>query len=146
MKIRNDFVSNSSSSSYLIIDDSKQIPLQELSANYTIGNLGTYEFGWGPEFIHDRHSKINFAWIQAHADLDIYMPMLQHILGIHGVRNLECVLTTDWDDEQEKKWGYIDHQSSWSSGSNMELFDNVETLERFLFHPKSSIVLDNDNR
>jgi hypothetical protein len=144
MKVRTGFVSNSSSSSYVIIGHDKASLMTTLPADFPIGMNGETEFGWGPEDIDDIDSRINFAWLQAHADLDTYMPMLQYVLGEHGVRHLRCLLTTDWNDDS-KVYAYIDHQSSWSEGENMEIFDSEETLERFLFCSDSVIVLDNDN-
>jgi hypothetical protein len=145
MKVRTGFVSNSSSSSYVIIGHDKASQMTTLPADFTIGENGETEFGWGPCDIDDMDSRINFAWYQAHADLDTYLPMLQHVLGEHGVRELRCLLTTEWS-EAGKKHIYIDHQSSWSEGENMEIFDDAETLERFIFCKDSEIILDNDNR
>ena len=45
-------------------------------------------------------------------------------------------------------WGYIDHQSLEEDNPGAELFESEnpeETLEKFIFNPKSILTIDNDN-
>lgn len=147
MKFRKGFVSNSSSSSFVVIDRSNSplvIPNIK-GSEFEVGKLGETEFGWGPETIDDIFSRINFAYIQAlygHKDwVDMLDDVLKEYLKVDTIVN--CI-TVDYDVDN-LICGYIDHASSAQEGQNTEIFDDRDTLIRFLFGPKSYIELDNDN-
>lgn len=151
MKIRSGFVSNSSSSSFILIASGKVTP-PALPANFTIGEAGCHEFGWQQAVYMDFESKVNFAYLQAqYAQKDAndqWMIMLQDILRKCGVEAIAVsVISGDYDDEnyEDCKWAYIDHQSAYCDGQNCEMFDSSDSLRSFLFHPRSYIQCDNDN-
>ncbi len=170
MKKRLQFVSNSSSSSFVIISHREpQLPTPLYTDKLIVDgrNAETVEFGWGPDTINCRESRLVFAWLQAsylsrvwNPDLKKYeygrsaeMHMLEEVLKeVYQVEEVEWRLSTEfcWKEEDrdpEITYGcYIDHQSSASEGENLEIFNDEDTLRQFLFSPGSCIELDNDNR
>lgn len=155
MKIRNGFVSNSSSSSFIVIrDTSIKIPKFDTNKLCFPADFpgSTTEFGWGPEEISDFASKVNFAYIQTFyinkERAEKWRYMIESVL-IENIDNLEAVeflITTEFSSEEaNEKWGYIDHQSAACEGSNTEIFDSKEALFNFFFSEDSYIQLDNDN-
>lgn len=163
MKIRNSFVSNSSSSSFIVIGTGRlSIPehnRNDLNVPWDFG--GETEFGWGPTTHYDFGSRLNFAYLQTQYINRNGDPLLQKALEhTEGHANswlnmLEIVLRKNmsvtkinWDlslDYEDTGYGYIDHQSCAAEGSNTEMFDSIEELERFLFAEDSMIEEDNDN-
>lgn len=156
MKVRTDFVTNSSSSSYIIIGkgdkDDNIKALAYIAKKYGElsigGNLGgTTEFGWEVVKYDTLYDRINFAWLIAkynetdHAD---WMVMLMDCLKKRtGCENITSHITMDYDHEEDKVWGYIDHQSV--DRDNFRMFDSEEDLDDFIFSDKSYIQGDNDN-
>ena len=162
MKIRLGFVSNSSSSSFVIIDASRGYDSLE-GTTLNIGpGLGDAEFGWGPEKVEGIGARINFAYLQANYAEPIIDPLLEKAKKVvYGHSNeyfamLEEVIKENShvqeivSDFEKDKWGafdngYIDHQSSAREGKNMEIFESKEMLRDFIFGKASYIQLDNDN-
>lgn len=153
MKVRSGFVSNSSSSSFIVIGNSGEDCSKWLSqtikrclddgspAPYCIGKNGETEFGWSVETHSDVHSRINFAYLQARdrePNGSAFMQML-----FEAIKEATGRLPTV--DAEIQKDGYIDHQSSSSEGQNIEMFDDIDTLKRFLFDDSSYIETGNDN-
>lgn len=65
MKIRMGFVSNSSSSSFLVIKSDSGWDALEPNSGKTYIVQGRHEFGWGPEVVQDIKKRIAFAALQA---------------------------------------------------------------------------------
>jgi len=148
MKVRLGFVSNSSSSSFVVIGSSDNFIDIDYKHDTLVvdGSFGCIEFGWGPEEINDVGSKIIFAWLQARYEKNQgWLDMLEKIVKEkYSVNEIEWLITTSYGDSP-KDWAYIDHQSSSVEGENTEIFDCPTRLKRFLFCNYSSITLDNDN-
>ena len=159
MKTRLGFVSNSSSSSFIVISDTNDIERfnlhhftwEEYSDNVLlIGAAGETEFGWQNEEYNDVNDKINFTWIQAKYMEDNSnsrpMEMLISVLKEYtNSKDVKSVLTLSYDDEKGKRWAYIDHQSASSEDCNTEMFHDEDKLKAFLFNPRSYIQNGNDN-
>lgn len=159
MKTRLGFVSNSSSSSFIVISNSGDLERfnlhhfvwEKYSDNtLLIGISGETEFGWQHEEYNDIDSKINFAWIQAkyleECGKAEPMEMLLRVLKEYtGANEIKSVMSLAWNDESGKKHAYIDHQSAASEGANTEMFDGENSLKAFLFNPRSYIRNGNDN-
>lgn len=155
MKCRTGFVSNSSSCSFIVINNSNiRIPelinnnKSELNVPQDFG--GNTEFGWEEIRYYDFGSKLNFAYLQTtYVNEHIskkWIEMLEKILkdNLH-INIINWNLTTEYNNK-EKFWGYIDHQSCASEGGNIEIFDSETDLYNFLFSSDSYIQGDNDNK
>jgi len=170
MKVRNGFVSNSSSSSFILIKgDINDVDISNkdiVGDTLYVGRMGKREFGWEHERSYNFHSKLNFAYLQLMIwkegiddgnftppciTLDHYNEcekMLKEVLfEVLGVTTIVNVITREFDITLESNYyGYIDHQSTfWEDGENMEMFENKDALKRFLFSSESFIETDNDN-
>lgn len=146
MKIRVGFVSNSSSSSFVVIDssgnyDSYSCTGQELTEGFD----GRTEFGWDGGFVGGVPTRINFAYLQTVYDKSHpeWLEMLNEVLKEElGLENINYNINTDFATD---RWGYIDHQSCSGEGSNTEIFESKKHLKDFIFGKGSRIFLDNDN-
>ena len=166
MKIRNGFVSNSSSSSFIVIfplmDSTKLDKRCILDGDQLVVNryTGNCKFGWEREEYYDFGSKLVFAFCQADYLLNNpyksegtnnrgkqMMDMLEKVLKeVLGVKEIVWNITTKYGKEAEGRDSvYIDHQSASNEGENIEMFEDEQTLKSFLFNPNSYICTDNDN-
>ena len=137
MKTRQSLVSNSSSTSFVVISD-KELVFPTYDENLVVDDsFGESEFGWGPDKYYDTGSKIVFAYLQTRCEKnEPWLKMLEEVIKEKcNVSNI----TWKVDD------GYIDHASSAIEGENTEIFDSKDQLINFLFSQRSLIQLDNDN-
>ena len=138
MKIRSSFVSNSSSSSFVVINARGGYIKPALNDNLVVGKyFGCSEFGWGPEEdIGDFGSRVIWAYLQSESVNNKYLQMIEKVIKENSnVQNIE------W-----KVLGYIDHQSKIRERpENEEIFKSKEVLKDFLFGADSYIHVDNDN-
>jgi hypothetical protein len=156
MKKRYGFVSNSSSSSFLVVKGGRYNYLLYAKDNILVvdKDFGTCQFGWGPETIYDAPSKIIFAYLQIlyikeydpgaefKKIADDCLDMLENV--IINNTNVKAIV---WDIviNDYNNFSYIDHASSAAEGQNTEIFDSEDTLKDFIFGSNSYIRLDNDN-
>jgi hypothetical protein len=142
MKIRKGFVSNSSSSSFIVVDgsgDHEKISLHE-TFETTLGDLGENEFGWQEKEYHGFYNKVNWAYLQAGHQNSVtkwmWIDMLETVIKKEtGAKEIV------WDEELKR--GYIDHLSI--GGENASMFESEEAMRTFLFNTASYIQNDNDN-
>jgi hypothetical protein len=162
MKIRSGFVSNSSSSSFIVIKNGGSLDIPYNKVDYGVLDVpetfeGKCQFGWERETSNDIGSKINFCYIQAqyfesddaltekalHAigeSSNLHMTMLEEVL-----KETLKVHEINWNIDLTSNNFYIDHQSSAVEGENLEMFESKEALRDFIFCPDSEIHTDNDN-
>lgn len=137
MKIRNGFVSNSSSSSFIVIGKNYN-KFNTYNDTYTIFENGETEFGWDFTKYDDIDDRINFAFLQAEyiGKEDMVTECIKEATGVKNV----AVLSHNGDNEV---YAYIDHQSV--GDENVRMFANKDTLKRFMFCNDSYIKTGNDN-
>ena len=197
--IRNDFVSNSSSSSFIVINDcvsdkDKKRTLENvknINKIYLPTKYGTYNFGWENKTYDDIWSKLNFCAIQLH-DLkrcdtskknlskipkyyrefyekyrfDKCLKMFKDVCKKY--LNLDVNIKLEYDENEKYDLIMVDAYRDISvpfqmsskefftevkehlneNGNmvlNMNMFDNEDTLYKFLLSENSYIQGGNDN-
>jgi hypothetical protein len=171
MKIRTGFISNSSSSSFVVIKNTgsfHNVREDEFCCKggtlVVDGSQGNLEFGWEWTRYDNFWDKLHFAYIQARymdseamdspygdkkppfdKKSDVGLKILEEIL-----KEELGVLDIEWKIDPEAHWDspyrcYIDHQSAIYEGQNGEIFESKEVLKSFLFDIGSFIQGGNDN-
>ena len=174
MKIRNGFVSNSSSSSFIVNVKTNEIDRWELNdylkdcgdKAYEITlpiKAGTYSFGWETERWYDVVSKLNYVVIQAFHSSKSYdnRYVIEKALErrIKEVKGWDADIYVNWDYnavmyDSGVSWAEIDHQSLWYEFREDEcygippvhdVFESAENMENYLFNSHAYIQGGNDN-
>lgn len=161
MKIRKGFISNSSSSSFIVISDKGKFELKDSFVGKVFNDsarLGNCEFGWENVKYDDPYSKINYAFLQSYyGKRKDWLKMLEDVIKEHtGASKVSFDISPDgyegfvWNkaehSDEESVWGYIDHQSCVDEDDSMAyMFESKEILKNFLFNSESHIQNGNDN-
>ena len=151
MKIRSGFVSNSSSSSFIVIDNSGKycsLPFDLDNGLLVVGDNGCCEFGWEETTYDSIYDRINFTYLQTDCGEDFNrLKMLEDVLKqqVKGLTKIIWNISYKYPSKDGKIHGYIDHQSARCEGQNMEMFKSNETLRDFIFGRGSYIQGGNDN-
>lgn len=169
MKTRNDFVSNSSSASFIVITDSGKEAGPQRDGDIVLpdSKFGETEFGWQTEKYDDFWSKLNWCAIVVKSKRDqerydtpdetlkeqVKTPwfrfddmyaLLRKVCADAGLGEVSVDFGADCYDDPHG--GYIDHQSNiGEEPDNGRMFQSEKTLRDFLFNDGSYIDCSNDN-
>lgn len=103
-------------------------------------------FGWSWQRYNDARTKATYCMVHAAETKDrTKLGMLRQVLKDYTKAseiNLEAFGKSAYQEDQLTAQGNIDHQST---GVASEAFDSKETLARFIFDPRSWLMLGNDN-
>jgi hypothetical protein len=156
VKIRLGFVSNSSSTSFIVIghtisnDLINVIKVTLENSTIVIDNKGELEFGWDDARYTTFWDRLNFTMIQImyqkqYENSEKYQ-MLKNVLKLTlDVDVIENKLSLEYICGKNEFHAYIDHQSSIVESENIEMFESEEKLRLFLFSEESYIQGGNDN-
>lgn len=157
MKIRNSLVSNSSSSSFIIIgNDISASLIDDIKTHVAnkiieIDEKGETQFGWDHVKYNTFWDRLNFTMIQImylkdwknSVQYNMLKSVLKSMLDVDFINNK---LTLEYNrDSYVLYYSYIDHQSSIAEGRNDGMFEDETTLKQFLFSKESYIQGGNDN-
>lgn len=134
MKTRVGFVSNSSSTSFVVIGNGSNMSVSK----HQIVIDDVYEFGWEHTRTIYVSGRIAFAWMQAqYQGNDTWLNWIKEI--VKEVTGHELICKIDVNNSYES---YIDHQSI---GMSNEIFESKDSLKRFMFDNDSYVEMGNDN-
>ncbi|RPI83174.1 MAG: hypothetical protein EHM34_05725 [Nitrosopumilales archaeon] len=139
MKIREGFVSNSSSTSFIVIG--KTGNLNKVTSNddkiYVDHDTG-YKFDWDHTITDDPKGLIAFAWMQAqYQKKPEWVEMIKEVV----FETTGCELICSIDITRDGYISCIDHQSA----EEDKMFKSKDILKSFIFDKDSYVEMSNDN-
>ena len=170
MKTRNDFVSNSSSSSFIFICENGQLVKPNINPHdleddeglvvLPLKTHGQAEFGWQNERYYDFWSKLNWAALIALSMKDIEesarksnstvkntykFSAMENLIKMVCKKELDLNVRLMTEQDREGTFVYIDHQSDIGENiANAAMFDSYTSMYNWLFR-ESYIQCGNDN-
>jgi hypothetical protein len=144
------FETNSSSTHSVTIASSGSLK-SNLPCKNGVIKIGGDEFGWGPEEFTDAKTKLSYLitciFSRAIEDKKINWKKVNKDWWIKVQKAVEdqtgCILEVIVNPKDIFSVGYIDHQSLYVA--EKVLNKTVGKIKRFVFNPKSVLVIDNDN-
>lgn len=152
MKIRYTFVSNSSSSNFVVRQETSIEIIQENIKKFlediqpfirSDGSLsiddtwpGTKEFGWERIQYTNLFDKLNWAILQAnYGDCENHTHQYSQTLLQLLTDLIKCpIINVDFGETLLRTWGFIDHQSAAGERPNvLDIFADQQTLIQFIF-------------
>lgn len=148
---RSVFETNSSSTHSVVVSAGEFIP-DMLSVVDGVCEIHSGEFGWGYDRFRDASAKAAYCltWLKSGMDPTgekeaMLINVVKRVTGAREVRFVPEFTPETKREGDYYDWGYIDHQSLENGGPGAEAFASEGYLERFIFHPKSILIIDNDN-
>lgn len=172
MKIRQGFVSNSSSSSFILIDHAFSVSDEKYKRDFE--NFRSWldehvywsnerqafffryvpdsEFGWEQTLYNDWWEKFDFMLLQvkltgrSDEEYGKHHETLLAWFQQFDPSIKHIIIPEEYTDEDsgiEYHIGYIDHQSV--GDENLSMLESVDTINKFIFSEKSYILNGNDN-
>jgi hypothetical protein len=144
MKTRIGFVSNSSSTSFIVINAKNGYKIPNFDDYLVVDyDFGETQFGWGPDTLYRIEDRIIFSYLQyLYNKNPVWLEMLERVIQDNtNVKTIRWVIETE--NYAINNYAYIDHESVGLDNSRM--FDDEQTLKDFIFGTGSYIVLSNDN-
>lgn len=149
MKIRKGFVSNSSSSSFIVLEGDISENCKHLGELYYSRYDGEQNFGWQEIEYFSIYDKLNWAFLIKYSlreyddrdNINIYelIKFIENSLSPYGI-----YFVANEDELIELfKEGYIDHQSC--NDENAEMWESESKMAQWLLSNQSYIVNGNDN-
>jgi len=133
------FETNSSSTHSISVADLTPEDINRKSYGFRKGTtlkIHGGQFGWEIEEYRDWETKASYCAVDNWCDQKRIALLTEVLKEVTGASDVEYLITT------ELEVSYIDHQSS---GVSSILFENKETLKKFIFGSNSVLYTDNDN-
>ena len=154
MKYRNGFVTNSSSSHYIVSHDnvveSIHAPLETMGGVDGVITIQGDEYGWSGDTRSSPDEKLSYIVSILHSKFgDEFLECDKLSLIREAVfEHTGCYLEVAKNESGYYPYGYVDHQSTDVLDEYFDIADVVKFKARileFIFSSDYSVVIDNDN-